>query len=57
MQDDDQEATQEARQRLEAVHRLVSIPKNSPYLYTKDGFAKLKRHKIFPFPFSLFTFI
>ncbi len=25
MQDDDQEATQEARQRLEAVHRLVSI--------------------------------
>jgi hypothetical protein len=49
MQDDDQEATQEARQRLEAVHRLVSIP-NTSHQCTKDGFAKFKRHKISSIP-------
>jgi len=41
LQDDDQEATQEARQRLEAVHRLVPIS-----MYTKDRFVKVNRHKI-----------
>jgi hypothetical protein len=53
MQDDDQEATQEARQRLEAVHRLVSIPKKFSLSIYQRWIFKGEKGQDLPFPILL----